>query len=88
MVIYNAHFRGADWRPSKDNPPLIVNADGMIARAISMKCLQSISGRNRHIMELTCPIELNQFSQGHSCHCIKSATLFLVEQPFGISIRK
>ena len=44
MVIYNPYIGRPNWRPTKYDTPLIIDADRVIARALSMKRFQAITG--------------------------------------------
>lgn len=52
MVVDNCNIRRTHFRPTEDDPPLIVNADGMQSGTLSFQGLQSIAGRNQKIGEI------------------------------------
>lgn len=46
MVIHNGHFGRAIFCPTEDNPPLIVDPDGMQARQIPGQAFEPVAGWN------------------------------------------
>ena len=48
--------------PSKANPPLIVDADGMLPCAVAPQCFEPIAGRNVQIVEALGIVKKTQFS--------------------------
>ena len=52
MIIDNLDVRRTVFRPSKANPPLVVDPDRMLASSILGQRLQTIARRNSQIVEL------------------------------------
>ncbi len=88
MIVDDSHFIGAVFCPTKDDAPLLVNANRMKAFALTMKRFQLIPGWNGQIIELSGLIHLNQFSQCNSTDRGESPVFFLPEKLFGIFICK
>jgi len=49
MIINNAHLCGARLRPAKDDPPWVINADGMEAGEIAFEWFKPIARRNGEV---------------------------------------
>lgn len=49
MVVTDLDLKGIGTLPSKADPPLIIDPDGMQARAISLETLKAIPWRNPQI---------------------------------------
>ena len=88
MVIHDGHFFRAGFRPSEDNSPLIVDADGMIALPASVQSLQPVAWRHSHIFQPTGAVHLNKLPQCHSADCRIPPVLFLVKKLLRIRIGK
>ena len=66
MVITDFNDVGTCPRPTEANPPLIVDADGLLAAAITFECFESVARRCRQVRGLDGFVELNEFSDGRS----------------------
>ena len=64
MVVDNGDILGAGQGPAKDDAPLVVDADGVLACPPPFQRLQPIARRDAQIGELAGEAELNQFSAG------------------------
>ena len=64
MVIANFHLDGIVLRPTKADPPLIIDADRMLSRAITPQGFQSVARRNPQVVQTCCAIQQSQFVQG------------------------
>ena len=45
MIIDNFYIRGTFWRPAKTNAKLIVDANAVLAAAITLESFKVIAGR-------------------------------------------
>ncbi len=43
MVVADFHLAGIGAVPSEANPPLVIDADGMLSLKVSLDCLEPIS---------------------------------------------
>lgn len=88
MVVADLHFSGALRRPSKNDPPLLIDSDGVKPLQGSFQGFEPVPWRNREIIQDSRPIKLNQLPQGYSSDGLKSSTFLLSEKLFGIPIGK
>lgn len=64
VVVNDGNPLRAGFSPSENDPPLIVNANGMISRQAPSEGLQTVTWRNGQVGEYASLIHLYQFSQG------------------------
>lgn len=62
MVIHNSDIGRAIFRPAKDNPPLIVDPNGVTSIKGAFEGFQAVTRRNREIGEAYRLIHLNELS--------------------------
>jgi hypothetical protein len=87
VVIDNLDVAGVAFIPLKTDPPLIVQADAVLASAISAEFLQVVSRRNSEIIEYRRRIELPQLTKRHALEIRPELPDALaVEQPLGIPV--
>jgi hypothetical protein len=48
MVVDDFDIRRSSVRPPEADPPLIIDADAVLAEAIALECLQSVASRRSH----------------------------------------
>ena len=65
MVIYDLNLVGVVVAPDEANPPLVVDANAVLAMAIAPKRLQAIPGR---LLEIVQPADAIQIEQLAPCH--------------------
>jgi hypothetical protein len=51
--------------PSKADPPLIIDADAVLANSVALERFQTVSRWNPQIFEAACDLELSQFAAGY-----------------------
>jgi hypothetical protein len=88
MVILDADFGRPVFSPAEDDPPLIVNADGVESAETALQGFKPVSRRHSHIAELSSPVKLDKFSQGHTEDGCVPAVPLLMEELLGIAICK
>jgi hypothetical protein len=66
MVITDFDICGVCTGPVEANPPLIVDADGILSLAISLESFETVSGRDGQIRECDGFIHLNDLAEGGS----------------------
>ena len=66
MVVSYRHIRRPLFRPTEDDSPLIINADGMPFGTLSFQGLQSIAGRNQKIGEIFGGMQSRKLTGGNS----------------------
>jgi hypothetical protein len=63
MVIQNANLRRPRFRPAEDDAPLVVDPDGVKARAITPQGFEAISRWHGQIRQPAGVVQLDQFPQ-------------------------
>lgn len=63
MIIHDLNFVCVRIAPDETDPPLIVNANAVLARPVSLQRLEPIATRNGKIRKLPSKVYLLQFSQ-------------------------
>lgn len=86
MVIHNRHFGGAGPGPAEDDPPLIVDANGMKAAEISPQGFETISRRDTKVGKRARPVHLHELAQGDTGDGGEPPVFFLVEKLPGIGV--
>lgn len=88
MVIHDGDFGRPRSGPAKDDAPLIIDADGVVARKPALEEFEPIAWRNREIVEPAGLVQLDQFPQGDPCDGSKGAMGLGLEQNFRIRSEK
>jgi hypothetical protein len=57
VVINNFNARGIASRPDKAYPPLVIDADAVLALAVALQSLKFVIGRHPQIIEPGCPVQ-------------------------------
>ena len=57
MVIHHLYIGDAGVAPSKANPPLIVDANAVLAFHLALQRFQPVGGRNAQVVEPSCVID-------------------------------
>lgn len=65
MVVNDLNLLWPNNGPPKANPPLVVDTDTVLTRAIALKCFETVTRRNPQIFETLRVTELAQFPQRH-----------------------
>jgi phosphatidylserine decarboxylase len=84
VVINNFDIFRTGLRPAEANPELPVDANAVLALAITRQRLQHIAGRYFKIIKLTCSLELPNFPQGNALEIDKSPDATTACQLLGI----
>lgn len=80
MVVADADFGRAGIRPSEDDPPLVVDSDGMKSLEIALERFEPIPGRNRKVVQSRRMIHLKEFSECNAADSGEATIALLVEQ--------
>jgi hypothetical protein len=64
VIVYNLHGRGTEdpsW-PAKADPPLIVDADTILACSVALQCLKPVASESAQVIKARCgrPLYLEQ----------------------------
>ncbi len=86
MVIRDGDLSRAPVCPTKNDAPLVVDADRMPALPGTAERLQAVAGRNREIAQPAGAVELEKFSQGNPGNGCETPVLFVVEKFPGVPI--
>ena len=86
MIIDNGDLRGAGPDPAEDETPLVVDADGVKARAIPAEWFEAVAGRHGEIRKLAGAIHLHELAQGDAGDGRKAPVLFLDEKLLRVGI--
>ena len=71
MVIYNLNGKGIPVFPFKNNAPLIIDSDAILAFPISLKRLQPIPGRLLQVLKSMGIGDHSQFAAGGCLNLIR-----------------
>jgi hypothetical protein len=74
VVIDERDVKRVTILPTKADPPLIVNANAMLAGAITFELLQSITGRNAKVFELLGGVDQCELAKHHTLEIARKAT--------------
>lgn len=88
MVVHYGDFFRAGVRPAKDNAPLVVDANRVIAFQSTRQGLQAITRRHCQVGKLSGAIHLNELTQGDAGYGTKATTSLMLEKLPGIVIRE
>ena len=88
MVIYDGDFVWPVICPLKDDAPLLVDANGVIPREISLECFQVISRRHCEILQHARPVHLDEFSQCNALDGTETAAFLRMEEALSICVCK
>jgi hypothetical protein len=65
MVIYDFYVLDAVICPNKTDAVFVIDPDGVLAPAVTPEWLQPVARRNPEIIQLSCHVELLEFSQSY-----------------------
>jgi len=89
MIVDDFHIMAAPTAPDKRNAPLIVNADRVLALAITAQRLQLVSEkRDLQHSQLARSMQLQQFAQCDALERAKPARMPVVKQSLGFCGRE
>jgi hypothetical protein len=80
VVIHDLDFIGVPVAPLKANPPLVVDADTVLALAIAFQAFQPVSQQQRKRSDIRRGVEHVQFPQGLALNGLKPAYSFSAEE--------
>ena len=88
MVVADSNYVGSLLSPFKNDAPLIINSDRVVALQITFQCFESISRWNFQIIQFPCTVQLNQFPQCDTSNRIETSISFFAKQLLGICVAK
>jgi hypothetical protein len=88
MVIPDGGFGRAGRSPTENDPPLVVDPDGMKTTQVALQGLQSVAGWDGEVGQLAGIVQLDQFAKCDTADGGKPTIALLVEELVGIAIGK
>jgi hypothetical protein len=88
VIIHDFDFICIAVAPYEAEPPLIVDADAVLAGAVALERLQSISRRNAKILQPLGCMKVEQLAPGHALDCPESRHRPVLEKRFGVMAAK
>ncbi len=82
MVVNNLYIFRTINCPAEANTKLVIDANAPLAFAISAQSLQLITGRNAHVIDVRCQVQLNKFPQGSTFNVRPPLAAFQTKQAF------
>lgn len=80
MAIYDPNVVRRDSQPPEDNPPLVVNPDGVKVPQLAGQLLQAIGGRDPRVLQPAGGINCDQLAPGHAGVTLEVADNLIAEQ--------
>ena len=72
MVIHNLNIVDSVILPHKTDPPLVVNADAVLAAPIALEKLQLVTGRYLQCVQLRCSLQHQQLAPGYPFNILEA----------------
>lgn len=89
MVVHNFHVQRIFAVPAEANPPLVIDADAVLAFAVVFQRFQMIAIRHAQIIQAARLIQQQQFPPRHALNLVRQPPgRFIVEQLFGFGAGK
>ena len=88
MIVFNFDLLRTIRTPSKYQPPLLIDPNGVLSLTFSPQRLEAISRRDGKIPENDCLIQLDQLPQGNPAQRTIPSTSFLPKQNLSLSVAK
>jgi hypothetical protein len=85
VIIHDFNVIGVPFAPRKTNPPLVIDADAMLALSITFQALQSVSGQCQERPQIRRGVKHIQFPKGLPLNGLEPANGFSMEEALGIS---
>lgn len=83
MIVYDFNVVRVSVMPAKADPPLIVDANAVLALSVLGKLLQPIARRHSEVCQSNGPVQHPQFSEGRSHQTWRDLPgEFPAEEPF------
>ena len=74
------------FRPNEDDPPLVIDANGMETGQVALERFEAITRWHRQILKDSGAVHLNQLAQGNPGDRRKAAIPFLTEELFRVLV--
>ena len=86
MVIHDGDVRRPGVSPAEDDPPLVIDPDGMPPGETAFQGFEPVAGRHLEVVQLSRLVHLNQLPQGHPGDGLEASILLSPEKLFGIPV--
>jgi len=73
VVVDDLDVVRATLRPAQADPPLVVDADAVLARAVPAQGFEAVAGRRLEVAERSGMVDLQQIAMGDSHHVRRDA---------------
>ena len=67
MIVTDLHLAGISSSPTKAEPPLVVDPDGMLPGEITLQRLEAVAWRYPKVREVSRGIQLDQLAERDPC---------------------
>jgi len=71
VVIHNLHIKGIALLPDKTDPPLVIDADAVLARPVTLQSFQSVGGWYAQIIQVPGVVQHAQLTPGKLLDCLR-----------------
>ena len=84
MVIDDFDIKCMSIRPAKTDPPLVVDADAVLALAVAFQRFQPVSGRRTQVLELARLAQIKEFAARRPLDRAEARDLPVIKQRFRV----
>src|SRR6266702_3908006 len=89
MAVHDFHSLRIETVPDETNPPLIIDADALLARAVAFEGFQAVAGRRKQVAQRPRPVQIFQLATGGVLNFQRQlAGAFAVQYPLCLAARK
>jgi len=75
MIIYNFSVVRVFAVPAEAYPPLVIDSDAVLSRAIAFQGFQAVAGRQGQVAQFARAIKLRELPQGHTLNLRRQAVV-------------
>ena len=86
MIIDNCYRLRAFLSPTKNDSPLVIDADRVPALPFAFESLQPVTGRNSQVEELFSRINGGKLARGHASNSGEATVAFCLEKLLGVFV--
>ena len=87
MVVHDFHLLRVAAAPDETNPPLIIDADAVLAGPVAFQSLQPVARRCKQIAERPSPVQvyLNEWTTRHNLPAVSAEMAIKLGRLFNVS---
>ena len=82
MIIYNLNVLRLVTGPFEANAPLVIDADAILSRSVTLEFFQPVAWRCRQISQIFGVIQINQLSTSRALHVFRQLLGSLADEDF------